>query len=39
MGVSTTSGIHIHNELCGYCMVIVWLLCGASQKGAAKNER
>ena len=21
------------------CVVIVWLLCGASQKGAAKNER
>ena len=24
-------GLYNRHELCGYCMVIVWLLCGAIQ--------
>lgn len=27
--MSVTWGLYIRFELCGYCMVIVWLLCGA----------
>ena len=25
-------GLYIRLELCGYCMVIVWLLCGADEE-------
>ena len=30
--VSVTWGYYNRTELCGYCMVIVWLLCGADGK-------
>ncbi len=37
MGVSTPSGCYVGKELYGYCMVIVWLLCGADRE-LSKNH-
>ena len=32
MGVNTYAGLYEGNELYGYCVVIVWLLCGADRE-------
>ena len=34
MGVNTYSSICEGKELYGYCLVIVWLLCGASSQSS-----
>ena len=38
MGVNTTTKYYHGKELYGYCMVIVWLLCGVDREFTSHCE-